>query len=231
MLRYFHFCFLVALRIVRSKMITMIIGLLYVVLASAGIGVLLWCGEQLRRRRYHPEITRKFVHISVASFAATWPLFMSWTHIELMSTLLFIGVILSRRYGYFRGVYGVDRSTWGELFYAMSIGFTALLSQSAWVFSAAMLCLGLADGLAAAVGTLFGGKHQYKVFGHKKTRAGTITFWVVTVIVVWICAVLNGPLDSWTTLIWLPLLVTFGENLGVSGVDNILVPILVAISL
>jgi phytol kinase len=207
------------------------IALLIVALSLVGVGVLLWIGEQLRKRRYHPEITRKFVHITVATFAATWPFYMSWTHIELMSILLFIGVLVSRRYGYFKAVSGNRTSSWGELFFAMSIGFTALLSQDAWVFTAAMLSLGIADGMAAVVGTLFGGGHQYKVLGHTKTRAGTITFWVIIFFVVWICGVLKGPHDSWTTIIWLPVLVTIAENLGVSGLDNILIPFLVAISL
>lgn len=209
----------------------MIVELLYVVLSLAGVGVCLWIGEQLRKKRYHPEITRKFIHISVATFAAFWPYYMSWTHIELISLLLFFGVLFARRYGYFKSAFSVKRSTWGELFFAMSIGFTALLSQDAWIFTAAMLSLGIADGLAAVVGTLFGGGHQYKVFGSKKTRAGTITFWVAAVIIIWICGVLNGPHDSWTTVIWLPILATFAENIGVQGLDNLFIPILVAISL
>lgn len=207
------------------------IELLYVVLAVAGIWGLVLITKELRKRHYHPEITRKFMHITIAVFAATWPFYLSWTHIELLSMILFAGVLISHRYGIYREVYAVKRTTWGELFFAMSIGFTALLSQSQWVFAAAMLTLGIADGLAAVVGTLFGGGHQYKVFGHKKTRAGTITFFVATFIIVWICGVLNGPNDSWTTLIWLPALVTLGENLGVSGLDNLIIPILVAISL
>jgi len=81
------------------------------------------------------------------------------------------------------------------------------------------------------MGTLFGEKHRYKVLGHTKSRAGTITFWVVVFLTVWLCAVVRGPRDSWTTLIWLPLLVTFAENFGVDGLDNILIPLLVAISL
>ena len=207
------------------------IELLYVVLAVAGIWGLVLITKELRKRHYHPEITRKFMHITIAAFAATWPFYLSWTHIELLSMILFAGVLISHRYGLYREVYAVKRTTWGELFFAMSIGFTALLSQSQWVFAAAMLTLGIADGLAAVVGTLFGGGHQYKVFGHKKTRAGTITFFVATFIIIWICGVLNGPNDSWTTLIWLPALVTLGENLGVSGLDNLIIPILVAISL
>jgi dolichol kinase len=207
------------------------IELLYVVLAMAGIWGLVLLTKELHKRRYHPEITRKFLHITIATFAATWPFYLSWTHIELLSLILFVGVLVSYRYGLYRDIYAVRRTTWGELFFAMSIGFTALLSQSAWVFAAAMLTLGIADGFAAIIGTLLGGGHQYKVFGHKKTRAGTITFFVATFFIVWICGVLNGPNDSWTTLIWLPALVTLGENLGVSGLDNLIIPILVAISL
>ena len=207
------------------------ISLLVVALVLAGIRVLLWFGEQLRRRHYHPEIVRKFVHISVATFAATWPFFMSWTHIELLSLLLFFGVLASWRYGYFHAVRGVKRQGWGELFFAMSIGFAALLAQDKWVFVAAMLSLGVADGLAAVVGTLFGAGHRYKMFGYTKSRAGTITFWVTALIIIWFCAIVRGPHDSWTTLVWLPPLVTFCENIGVAGLDNILVPILVAISL
>lgn len=207
------------------------IELLYVVLALAGVWGIVLISKELHKRHYHPEITRKFMHIAIATFAATWPFYMSWTHIELLSMLLFVGVLLSHRYGFYKEVYSVKRTTWGELFFAMSIGFTALLSQSDWVFAAAMLTLGISDGLAAVVGTLFGGGHTYKVLGHKKTRAGTITFYVCTLIIVWICGVLNGPMDSWTTLVWLPPLVTIGENLGVSGFDNLIIPILVAISL
>jgi dolichol kinase len=209
----------------------MISGLLYVALSLAGVGVCLWIGEQLRKKRYHPEITRKFIHISVATFAAFWPFYMSWTHIELISLLLFFGVVFARRYGYFKSAFSVKRSTWGELFFAMSIGFTALLSQDALIFTAAMLSLGIADGMAAVIGTLFGGGHQYKVFGSKKTRAGTITFLVAAFFIIWICGVLNGPHDTWTTAIWLPVLATIAENLGVQGLDNLFIPILVAISL
>lgn len=210
------------------------VDLLVVALSLVGILILLLIGEQLRKRRYHPEITRKFVHISVAAFAATWPFYMSFTHIEMISIVLFFGVLISRRYDYFHAVRDVGRRGWGELFFAMSIGFTALLASGTsgdWVFAAAMLSLGVADGLAAVVGTLFGEKHKYKVLGATKTRAGTIAFYVSMFMIVLFCAVLRGPHVGWTTLVWLPVLVTIAENVGVDGLDNLFIPILVAISL
>lgn len=202
-----------------------------IALALAMIGVLtcLWVGEALHKLNYHPEVTRKFVHISVATFAATWPFFMSWSNIELMSLLMFLAVVVSRHFSYFKSIHRVDRPTWGELFFAMGIGMTALLSQSTWVFAAAMLLLGLADGLAAVVGTLIGMNHKYKVFGYTKTRAGTITFYAIALLAILFCTVLNGPHEGIFTLIWLPVAATILENIGVGGTDNLIVPLFIAI--
>jgi phytol kinase len=200
--------------------------------AIVGVFILVVIGEYLQRvKRYHPEVTRKFIHISVATFAATWPFFMSWRNITLMSLLMFIGIVVSRHLTYFKAIHTVKRHTWGELFYAMAIGLAAVLSQEPWVFAAAMLHLGLADGLAALVGTLFGRLHRYKVFGHWKSRAGTLTFYVVSVLITLFCVVLADPNDGWLALLWLPPLVTLAENVGVAGIDNLLVPMMIVMLL
>lgn len=200
--------------------------------ALAGVFLLVVIGEYLQRvKRYHPEVTRKFIHITVASYAASWPFFMSWRNITLMSLLMFIGIVVSRHLTYFKAIHTVKRHTWGELFYAMSIGLAAVLSQQPWVFAAAMLHLGLADGLAALVGTLFGRKHRYKVFGHWKSRAGTLTFYFVSLTIMFVTILVAQPADGWLALLWLPPLVTLAENLGVAGVDNLLVPMMIVVLL
>lgn len=201
-----------------------------VLIALLGSAALVFAGERLRvHHHYHPEVTRKFIHVSVALFAATWPFWVEWNQIELLSLLLFIGVLVSRYTNFFKAIHEVKRHTWGELFYAMSIGMVALLSQDKWIFTAAMLLMGVADGLAAAVGTMFGGKHRYKVLGHYKSYEGTITFWVAAVIIVLICGVLNGPHESWPVLLWLPVVATALENVSVAGTNNLLVPFFVAV--
>jgi phytol kinase len=208
------------------------VDMIALLIAIAGVAACLYGGEVLQHRYdYHPEITRKFVHISVATFAAFWPFFMSWSNIELLSLMLFVGVLASKRLSFFRSIHDVKRLTWGEIFYPVSIGMAALLSGNEWIFTAAMLHLGLADGLAAVVGTLFGRKHQYKVLGATKSRAGTITFWVCSFLIVLVCGVLNGPHNGFITLLWLPLLATAFENIGVAGSDNLLVPMLIVITL
>jgi phytol kinase len=201
-------------------------------IAVAGVAVLVYLGEFIQHRyNYHPEITRKFIHISVATFAATWPLFMSWGEIGSMSILLFVGVLVSKRLSFFHAIHDVKRLTWGEIFFPVSIGFAALLQANTLIYVAAMLHLGIADGMAAVVGTLFGKKHRYKVFGHTKSRAGTITFFVCSFIIVLVCGVLNGPKDGFVTLLLLPPIATLVENVGIAGSDNLLVPILVVLAL
>ncbi len=203
-----------------------------VLIGLAGVAVLVYLGEFLQHRyNYHPEITRKFIHITVATYAAFWPLFMSWSDIGSLSILLFFGVLISKRVSFFHSIYDVKRLTWGEIFFPMSIGFAALLQANTFIYVAAMLHLGLADGLAAVVGTLIGKKHRYKVLGHTKSRAGTTTFFICSFLIILFCGVLNGPKEGFVTLLWLPELATIVENVGIAGSDNLLVPMLIVLTL
>ncbi len=206
--------------------------MLSLIVGVAGVGLLVYLGEFLQHRyNYHPEITRKFIHISVATYAAFWPLFMSPRNIATMSLLLFLGVLISKRMSFFHSIYDVKRLTWGEIFFPVSIGFSILLGVKPLVFSAAMLHLGLADGLAAVVGTLFGRKHRYKVLGHTKSRAGTLTFFICSFLIILFCGVIFGPQNSPVILVWLPAVATVLENVGIAGSDNLLVPMLVVLAL
>ena len=201
-------------------------------IALAGVCLIVFMGEYLRRvHLFHAEVTRKFIHIMTASFAATWPFFMEFNTIELISLLMFMGILVSRQLHLFRAIHGVQRRTWGELFFAMSIGIAAVLSQSNWVFAAAMLVMGVADGFAALVGTLFDKTHRYKVFGHRKSYEGTITFFVMTLIILFACSAFGHFPMSSLSLVWLAMLATVFENIAVAGTDNLFVPLILVVLL
>lgn len=205
-------------------MISLILGL-------GGVGLLVLAGEYLRRvHLLHTEVTRKFIHISVASYIATWPFFMEWKQIILISLLMFSGIVISRHLHLFRAIHGVQRRTWGELFFAMSIGIVAVLSNSEWTFAAAMLVMGAADGFAALAGTLFHGR-RYKVFGHTKSYHGTATFFVITLMILIGCSFGDGYSMSLAGFILLPLIATVFENIAVAGTDNLFVPFAVVIGI
>jgi len=93
-----------------------------------------------------------------------------------------------------------------------------------------MLHLAFADSIAALIGKKFGKKHTYKVFGNTKSIAGTIAFWVVSfIITTWVVFIAPaGIIEGWYILLMLPIIAAAVENFGVYGLDNFLVPVVVA---
>jgi dolichol kinase len=193
--------------------------------------VLLVAAEYLWRiKHYYSEITRKFVHVTVGTFAAFWPWFLSWNQIELLAGAFLIVILLSRLLTIFSSIHLIGRKTLGEIFFALAIGGVAILTHDRLIFMAALLHLSLADGFAAIVGTHFGKRHQYQVFGQVKSVVGSLTFLLCSVIILGFYFALSHH-SALPTIMWLPLLVTILENVGERGSDNLLVPLAVAVAL
>ncbi len=184
-----------------------------------------------RKRAPHDEFSRKFVHITVGSFVAFWPFFLSWRQIQILSVAFLVTIGISKALGIFQAIHSVQRPTWGEVFFAAAVGIIALLTEDKWIYAAALLQMSLADGLAAVVGTKYGGRYKYLVFGHPKSLAGTVTFFVVSFSVLF---ALNGyfPTElSIMAILGISLFASFLENIFVMGLDNLLVPLVVAMLL
>lgn len=206
-------------------------------LGISGIASILVFAEFLNSRKVfkQTELARKFVHVLSAGFIATWPFFMSFSVIQLLSVLLFGVVLLSRVHSIFGTVHNVDRQTYGEFLFPISVFLCAALSSTEWIFAAAMLHLGLADGLAAIAGSNGNGHFKYTVFGQKKSLIGTSVFYVVSVIVtggvvLWADPASFGPM-ALPIVVWLPITATLIENFSVWGTDNLFVPLVVVASL
>ncbi|MEO7364442.1 MAG: hypothetical protein ABIV43_02950 [Candidatus Saccharimonadales bacterium] len=186
------------------------------------------CELWWRKQNVHDELSRKFVHITVGSFVAFWPFFLSWDQIRLLSLAFVIVVLLSKRFKLFQAIHSVQRLTYGELFFALAVGGATLITQDRYIYLAALLMMSLADGLAAVVGVRYGGKQPYTVFGHNKSLIGSATFYVVSVAILLAVTqtgmIALAPLE----LAGLALAATVIENIGVFGLDNLLVPMLVA---
>jgi phytol kinase len=203
-----------------------------VAVAVVVVFAILCVDEWWSRTRPAPsELHRKFVHITVGCFVASWPFFMSWAQIRLMSVAFLVVVLLSRRLRVFRAVRSVTRATWGDVFFAVAVGTTTLVTQDHWVYAAAIAEMALADGLAAVVGAAYGGRTRYRVLGHTKSVVGTATFVAVSVAVLLGYAVLSGRPSSAVLVLGLSCAAAAVENGGVLGLDNVLVPTLVAVVL
>lgn len=204
------------------------------ILSAALVFVVLCMSEVGWRRGYMTsEVGRKFVHITVGSFVAFWPFFLTWNQIRLLSLTFIVAVVLSRTFNIFSAIHSVQRPTYGEFFFALVVGLLTFITHSKAIYAAALLQMSVADGMAAIVGVEYGLKKErwrYYVFGHSKTIIGSLVFFLIS------AAILFGYSADTTRLVWYLVLViaaatTFIENIGIGGLDNLLAPLLVALVL
>ena len=200
---------------------------LIIVLAILLVNEFYW-----RSTKRHSEISRKFIHIVVGSFVAFWPFYLPWSDIQIIS-LAFIAVILfSRKVNLFQSIHSVGRTTWGELYFGISVGLVSVISSNKWIYMAALLQMSLADGFAAVVGSSVSKGKHYKVFGHNKSIAGTLTFFVISLLITIAYLVLNkGQSQPIIIILILPILSTMLENVSVAGLDNLTIPLVYSILL
>lgn len=201
------------------------------VAAIVVLAILLLSELGWRRHWLHGEIGRKFVHISVGTFVAFWPYFLDWSEIRLLSLAFFVVVLISMHVGVFRAIGSVQRPTYGEIFFALSVGLLTLITTSKGIYAAAILQMALADGFAAIIGGQYGTQNKYHLFGRTKSLAGSATFFAISL------GLLIGYSQlSDNGLIWQYVLVgalgaTLLENIAALGFDNLLVPITVGVFL
>jgi dolichol kinase len=210
--------------------------MLAVILSLFAILAVLLLDEYLWRRKIiHGELKRKLVHIAVTSFVAFWPWFMGWKTIQLIGIAMVLVLLVNRQIKVLHYLGGIRQQTYGDVFLALSITTTALITDEKIFFAVAMLHVALADGFAAMIGTKYGRKWSYKVFGQTKTVFGSMTFWIVSLCILGICLLPAHSLIPFShyalLLILLPPILTATENLAVWGTDNLAIPIIVLTAL
>jgi dolichol kinase len=204
---------------------------MWTIVAVGVVFLILVFSEYLSRYRgVHSELTRKLVHILVGMFVAFWPFFLSWRQIQLLSLLFLVAVLISIRLNIFGSIHAVSRNAVGEVLFAVVIGVLAFISDSPWVFAAAMLHLSLADGMAAVIGLAYGENNSYRIMGRTKSLAGSLAFFFTSLIIM-IWYAWAGPADPSGVIVWLPIVATVAENLSGEGTDNLVIPLLVALVL
>ena len=165
-----------------------------------------------RSKKRHSELSRKFIHIVVGSFVAFWPFYLPWSDIQIISLAFIVVVLISRKINLFKSIHSVGRTTWGELYFGISVGLVSVMSSNKWVYMVAILQMSLADGLAAVIGSL--------------------TFYIISFILTVVYLIFSkGQSQPATVLIVLPLISTVLENISVGGLDNLTVPFIYTVLL
>lgn len=204
-------------------------------LALGAVFLLLVMAEYLRRKNIiKGEISRKFVHITVGSFVAFWPFFLTWNEIRLMCVAFIVVVLIDRHLHVLKSVHSVKRKTVGDILFPVGIGLATYISSSPWIFTIAVLHLSLGDGIAAIIGQTKGRNFAYTIFRQKKSTAGNVAFWLVSVMLT-SALLLFMPVElthvALPLLFILPITTTILESLSIFGMDNVTVPAYVALAL
>ncbi len=201
-----------------------------VFLALVGVlGILLTSELLWRSKIVRGEYARKFVHICSGGFIAFWPYFMSWRTIQVISLAFLLVVILSKSFKIFHAIHDVKRTTYGEELFSISILLSSMLTREAWIFAMSVLTMTLSDGLAAVIGTAYGKRRRYRVFGHAKSWTGSATFFLMTfLLLVGLSGAIQDPVQRNMILMAaapVALILTLIEAVSIKGSDNITIPI------
>lgn len=206
-----------------------------IITCLAGIFAILVAEEIFYKQKIlQGEYLRKFVHISAGTFIACWPWLISWRAIQIISLAMLAVVLINHRIHKIHMSDGIERLTYGGVLFPVAVLICALLTNVKIFFALAMLHLAIADGLAAVVGTAYGKKLGYHIFGQLKTIPGTAAFWLTSLCILGIGLMFVRdlmPFNNYLILILiLPPVLAVLENLAVLGLDNVVVPVAVILA-
>lgn len=196
---------------------------------------LLFTVEKLnKQKRISSEVSRKIIHVISGLAVVSWAFFVSWQTIIWIEILYILAAYVLRKSQLLKSQQGINRVSWGEFFFSVGVILTIILDGPRWIFVLAILHLSLADAAAALVGIRYGKKNSYKILGHKKSVVGGLAFFAVSCVLVGLVFVVtpgNITTSSTIALLALPFVTTLVESLGVYGLDNLLIPLVVVLLL
>jgi phytol kinase len=214
----------------------------------------------VHRRITRGELSRKYIHVLIGITLAASCFILNINQIILACIILNLSLILadrmfafleSRKFnsgsfgahlkGAFR-VYdesqeGVKRWTIGHLIYAIGIALVAIIFKSESLFFTTTLILALADGSAALVGKKYG-VYLFRVPGGVKSIEGSVTFFLVTVMIValYILVLNKGEFGEYASLalgyklafnvVLVSGIITASEAIVAYGLDNVTIPLI-----
>ena len=200
-------------------------------LAVAGAGgffVSLLAGAEAATRRWklHPEQSRKLAHVTSGVAAACLPLVMPFRAVVVLALLFVPFMVVSRRVGLFPAVHGVERATWGEVWFPLGVLLAAALFPHEVPYAFGVLVMGLSDAAASAAGHRWGHR-AYRLLGAHKTYAGSAGFLAVTVVLATGALAAGGDLTaaSVPAILAIAAALTVVEGAAGGGVDNVLLPV------
>ena len=186
-----------------------------------------------RFARTPPELTRKLLHTGSGLLTLSFPLLFAelWPVLLLCAAAALLVAAFKllpavRRHGG-AAIDGVNRATFGELYFPISVAvvFGLSLGQPALLFVIPILVLTVADATCALVGLRYGLIHFE---GAAKSLEGSVAFVVVAFLCIHVSLLVWSPVGRVESLLMaatMALIVMLLEASAWRGLDNLFIPI------
>lgn len=184
-----------------------------------------------QRWNSHGEWSRKLVHIGGGGVVPLAWLFGidRWVAIPAATAVTLVALINHRR-RLLPAIEDVGRHSYGTVAYGVSITLllTLFWPQRPEPVCAGVLVMAIGDGLAGLVGPRVASP-SWSVLGERRSVSGTVTMALGSLVVLQSVAAVSPMGPAWPLLPLLALVATALEQLGLLGLDNLTVPLAVAL--
>jgi phytol kinase len=174
------------------------------------------------KAKINKELSRKFAHILSGVSVAFLPFVMSFPEIMVLALLFLPVMLISKRNNLFSSIHEVSRTTYGEVYFPVTIFLTALLFPDIKIFMFGILVMSISDGLASVIGQKFG-KKKYHVWNGDKSYVGSTTF-LISTFVLGIILLPGRTYMEIVAIIVCSMILTLVEAGLAYGFDNLLIP-------
>lgn len=201
-----------------------------IIISYLYIGIII-AGAKLFEKRGE-EASRKFIHIMLGNwwFIAMYFFTNVWFAIFVPITFVIINYV-SYKQDLIKVMERENQDGLGTVYYAISLFILAIVSfgiyQKPILGLIPNVIMAYGDGFAAVVGKYIKSK-TYKVGETKKSIAGSITMFMISLIFITIFLTTRYTFELWQTAIIgiiMSGIITIIEAISVKGIDNISVPV------
>lgn len=203
-------------------------NLVGIVVICLYIGIVFFISKFLSKKG--EEVSRKFVHIMLSNIWFFYLIFIDSLVWACVLPVVFVVMnALSYKFKIFKSIEREDNDGFGTVYYAFSILLICIFTyiiRNPLVGLPGILIMGYGDGFAAIVGKRIDSK-VYCIGNSKKTIAGSVTMFVVSLIISIVTFGLLGMDYFVCKAVFVSVIATLLEAVSIKGLDNITVPVIV----
>ena len=195
------------------------------------LSLLLFSNIAHKRKLIRPELNRKIVHVFMGLLISSSALMFSSNLLPTIIGLSFIVVnLISLKINAFPGINSQERESYGTIYFPLSYSLIVLFfwEESNFVMTS-LLILSISDPIAGYMGEKLGSSREFKIWYDKKTFHGTLTFFLLTIIILSLSIFYleeYNLVQSILFILIISIFTTVSEIMSIKGSDNLSIPLI-----